>query len=806
MPEAAYKGPDSDLVPDSDMISAFCHWWFEHPNRGVLEIGWLNAERGGLTEFAQFERHDIQTLTATATQANMVPGQSVYIRAATVRAHAFPPYTTDEDFIQAPGIWSDIDKPEDVERAKTVQTFVRPNASVITGTVPGLRVQSWFRTSEPIPSAELTRNLNVRLHSLYGGDEKVVNPSRLMRLPGTIAWPWKDAEHRIPELTRFILPDSSDHPRPSSYPLAALMSQLPDHEQQRPHAAQSPLSGAVGLSKISSYLGIIRSGSNWHEAMIRLIAHWVGRGWSSIEIQAAAVSFTLPGYTGEQTYREVAKAIEGARQKWGVPDQEATVLTEPVKPFGDSIVDPWDTLKPPAFPSHILPSILAEYAEARGKVMGADPCALAWSALSACSAALDGRTRLKMKRHDNWVVPPNLWVALIGRSSSKKTPIISESWRTLEQVQNRVLRVYAEEKSVWDRLSKEEKSNTEAPRKPRRLVSHDATMEGVQDILAAQDRGLGILRDELAGFIGSLDKYSGNGRGGAADRAFFLQSYNGGAHVVDRVGRGTVAINNLLVTICGGIQPDRLAQFGDLADDGMWQRFIPIIVAPGSLGTDDPSAGEDVAERFALRLEGMIDASRGDTASMSEGAHGIRSTLEREVFMLEQAEPLGSKFASFTGKLPGLFGRLCLVLSYLEPSGLGYIISERTAEVARRLLMDCVLPHAAQVYLTMGAAGGSLEVTQAIAGFILAKRHNRVVVSDLTSGVRVCRNQPIAELGQMISPLVAGGWLLPESEMPGNRAWTVNPTVHTLFANRAAQEVSRRNLAQTLLNGEDEGT
>lgn len=802
----AYAGPDSELAPDPVQAKEFLNWWFEKTNHGVLEIGWMDPRGYGICHFQQFERNDLDALIATAVQANLVPGQAMYFRASTVRAHPMRDAasgeridTVDADVMQSPGVWSDMDKEEDVEHAKSVQSFIRPNASVITGTVPSLRVQSWFRASEPIVSGEMTRTLNIRLHKLFGGDGSVINPSRLMRLPGMIAWPIKPG--RVPEIVQFVRPGVGDK-RPSSYPLSTLTSQLPDHEQQATRAA--PAATLAGLSTVSTFLSAIRSGNGWHDAMIRLVAHWVGRGWSSVEIQAAAVSFTLPDYSADQTYREVAKAIEGARQKWGVADQEAAVFTEPAKPFGESIVDPWDTLKPPPFPYHILPSVLAEYAETRGRVMGADPCALAWSALSACSAALDGRTRLKMKRHDTWTVPPSLWVALVGRSSSKKTPIISESWHTLETVQNRALRAYADQKKIWDQLSKEDKNGGEPPPRPRRLVSHDATMESVQELLACQDRGLGILRDELAGFIGSLDKYSGNGRGGAADRAFFLQSYNGGSHVVDRVGRGTVAINNLLVTICGGIQPDRLAQFGDLADDGMWQRFIPIIVAPGTLGTDDPAVGESVSERFALRLESMIDASRGDTASMSEAAHGIRGELERELFALEQSEPLGSKFASFTGKLPGLFGRLCLVLSYLEPQGLGYVISERTATVARRLLMDCVLPHAAQVYLTMGAAGGSLEATQAIAGFILAKRHARIVASDLTSGVRVCRNQPVAEIGQMVSPLVAGGWLLPETEMPGNRAWLVNPTVHILFANRAAQEISKRNIAQTLLIGEGE--
>ena len=114
-------------------------------------------------------------------------------------------------------------------------------------------------------------------------------------------------------------------------------------------------------------------------------------------------------------------------------DQEATVTPDPARPFGDMIVDPWGTLKPPPFPHHILPAVLAEHAEQRGRAMGADPCALAWAALSACSAALDGADAARMK-YDAGVGSPcqPLWVALIGRSSSKKAPIISESWRVLE--------------------------------------------------------------------------------------------------------------------------------------------------------------------------------------------------------------------------------------------------------------------------------------------------------------------------------------------------------------------------------------
>lgn len=355
---AAYQGPDCDLTPDPAAILAFCQWWFEKTNRGVIEIGWLDAQGRGLIHFEQFARDDLNTLAATAIQANMVPGQACYIRAATVMPWGTGPHrTTDMDFEQAPGIWSDIDSPEDFERAKTVQTIVRPNASVITGTVPHPRVQSWFRCSDPITSPDLVRSLNVRLHKLYGGDPAVVNPSRLMRLPGTIAWPWKAG--RLPEVTQFIRPGADD-PRPASYPLSLLTSQLPAGEAEQPHglngsAAAGTFSMGGGLSTVSTLIAAIKAGREWHNHMVQLVAHWVGQGRSTVEIMGHCEGWTMAGYTHDQTRREVAKAIEGARQKWNVPDVDPPLQDgAPAKGLKLMSLAELDALKPPQWLVHTL--------------------------------------------------------------------------------------------------------------------------------------------------------------------------------------------------------------------------------------------------------------------------------------------------------------------------------------------------------------------------------------------------------------------------------------------------------------------
>jgi hypothetical protein len=478
-------------------------------------------------------------------------------------------------------------------------------------------------------------------------------------------------------------------------------------------------------------------------------------------------------------------------------DQPEVIAPDPT-PVGEPlrVFNPWNTLRPVAFPMEALPGALAEFTENRARIIGADPCAIAWSCISACSAAIDGRVRLQMKRHDLWLVPPAIWLALIGLPSTKKSPIIDTAWAPLNKVQGADMRAHQLRMAEWRSTPKKERG--EEPEMGRRLISHDATMEALQDILSKQDRGIAVLRDELAGWIGSLEKYA-PGKGGAADRAFALQSYNGGNHVVDRVMRGMTPINNLLTTVCGGIQPDRLRQFGDLSDDGLLQRFVTIIVAAAGMGEDTESSQP---YGYANIIERLLNVAPNLRIQLSDGAHEVREDVQRRVFSLEQSEVLGARFVGFCGKLVGLWGRLALVLHLISGAD-ARPVSRAVAENAQRLLFRSVLPNAARVYTAMGGAGADMEATQSVAGYILTKRLVRILMSDLTSNVRVCRHKSAEDVRKVISPLVAGGWLLPEKEYEPT-AWTVVSQVHVQFAEQAAKETIRRAAVRAIITGKDD--
>jgi hypothetical protein len=103
--------------------------------------------------------------------------------------------------------------------------------------------------------------------------------------------------------------------------------------------------------------------------------------------------------------------------------------------------------------------------------------------------------------------------------------------------------------------------------------------------------------------------------------------------------------------------------------------------------------------------------------------------------------------------------------------------------------------------MAMGAAGGDIEATQSIAGYILTKGLIRIVMSDLTSNVRVCRHKSAEDIRKLLSPLQAGGWLLPEKEY-NTTAWMVSDGVHSRFAAQRDREAHRRALVRAVIAGE----
>ncbi len=169
-------------------------------HNGLIELCWTDANTGALSRAQLFGTDEIEDLIAKAYEVNSVEGQNVYIGAAlrkpdTQRGQR----CSDMDFFALTAAFADFDDEEAVERFKERGKFALPTIVVTTGKEPHTRFQAWWRLEEPIRDPEAARRQCSGLVAALGSDEKVVNPGRVMRLGGSIAWPKKDG--RVKEVT-----------------------------------------------------------------------------------------------------------------------------------------------------------------------------------------------------------------------------------------------------------------------------------------------------------------------------------------------------------------------------------------------------------------------------------------------------------------------------------------------------------------------------------------------------------------------------------------------------------------------------
>src|SRR5262249_10171266 len=100
------------------------------------------------------------------------------------------------------------------------------------------------------------------------------------------------------------------------------------------------------------------------------------------------------------------------------------------------------------------------------------------------------------------------------------------------------------------------------------LTVNEGTIERLAELLQARPHGIVLGRDELAALFMNMSRYS---RG--QDDEFWLESWNGEPHTVERMGR-MLSVDHLLIGVVGGMQPDKLVASFEGDHDGKYARVL----------------------------------------------------------------------------------------------------------------------------------------------------------------------------------------------------------------------------------------
>ena len=462
-------------------------------------------------------------------------------------------------------------------------------------------------------------------------------------------------------------------------------------------------------------------------------------------------------------------------------------------------VDLWPSAGAPVLPERLLPKRIETFARAAGIVTGADPGGFAMAALAVAAASIDDAIKLLVTPYSDWLEAARIWIALVGEPSTKKTPIINTTCKALREEDYRMHRGYCAQMAFWDALSKQEKKAAPRPVE-KRLIIGDTTSEGAQEVFKSQARGLMGLYDELGGWFGQMERYAAqSGRG--AERGFWLQAYNGGGFRVDRVGRGSLYLPNLSVTLLGGVQPDLIRKVSDVpSDDGLIQRLIPIMLRSGAPAGHDQEAAEAMRD-FDLLVPQLLVLKRPEGANhlkFDDGAQTVQAEIEIEHDRLARGfEGFNKKLSTAFGKQTGLFARFCVIWHCVDHAGqkvLPEIVTEDTARRVARFMREFTRPHLLDFYDGVLKLPAEHERLIAIAGYILAKKLKTVANRQVQAAVRDMRKLTSKDITPILEQLEALGWLARGDPLRDKAPppWTVNPAVHRIFAERGQAESKRR--------------
>ena len=321
----------SMIEPDTDAIKAHLSVLFEpcaeHYPQGLIELRY-GQEKPNQSSYFSSNENGIAEASAFAANRSR-EGCNVYVgvnpRKPTTKGSA-----DDSDVAVAFWHFADLDSVEAVDQAGRRMKALPPTLTVTTGTEPHRRPHLYWQLDEPVGNMPAWTERQRGLAQSFDGDA-VINPSRIMRLAGTVNYP---PRHKIERGYRMELTSLRTQFSDEREPVSPEQISTAYPARASIHTADATLGDgqstlqAMRRTQIGDLIEACLSGDQWHNAMIRLVAHLAAVGRTSAEIMALADHITLPGYNVDQTRREMQTALLGARSKWDIPEPKDDVTAE----------------------------------------------------------------------------------------------------------------------------------------------------------------------------------------------------------------------------------------------------------------------------------------------------------------------------------------------------------------------------------------------------------------------------------------------------------------------------------------------
>jgi hypothetical protein len=330
--------------------------WGELSTPAVFEI--RAFKEGAQPQTAKFAPDWIDDAVEWCESMNGL-GYNIYAVRNPIR-HDVTGSASDADILASFFLWADCD---DQNSAQNVRRFDGPkySAAIVTGKTPETRVHIYWQLEDPITDLSAWRDMQQRIAAHFNSDSTVVNPSRIMRVGGTVSYPAKHKVERgyAKEVTTIRTQYDDDREPVTLDQMGRVFAAAPAPAQNTLRIDTGGFEAPLDRERMAIQA---MQGNDWHNAIIRLVASYVSKGLADPEIHALTQPLTLAGYTAEDTAREVQTAIDGARAKGWTPEPKyaeppAIATTSEAQPAG---LEWFDDIQPVLADSYIIKGVLAQ--------------------------------------------------------------------------------------------------------------------------------------------------------------------------------------------------------------------------------------------------------------------------------------------------------------------------------------------------------------------------------------------------------------------------------------------------------------
>jgi hypothetical protein len=598
-------------------------------------------------------------------------GQNLYFAVATRNGGG-----TKDHIVQIPGLWCDIDfkdVPKDQAAERLRQFPLRPSLVVNSGG----GYHAYWVLKEPLGREDIPRVEAVlrQIQTYLGGDPAATDASRILRLPGTF-------NHKYQPARLVTVHTSND--------FAYLLEDIAEDLPAAPHRSCEPSRVDIERKTSEEIERIMQCSFLQHCDRDRTTLpeiEWYCMVSNLARVQGGPakvheLSRGYPAYDPKETDGKILHAIDDSgphtctyiKRLWDCEkDCGVKAPASLTRKRASGNQEPWPeplelpSILPavPVMPEEFLPETLRAYARDVAERMQVPLEFVAVPLVVALGFSVARKMAILPKRHDNWLVVPNLWGVTVGRPGVLKSPAQEKAIDPVELLEIRARTRFKEErqfreagrevlvlqiKNIKKQITKAIQGDDEATLKelqrtladlnaekervtsevaPNYLVT-DITVEKLQEHMANNPGGLLLVRDELSGLLATFEK---TGREG--DREFYLEAWSGTkSYKVDRIGRGSIYIERNRLSIIGSIQPGKLQRHvqraleGDTGDDGLLQRFQLLVWPEVSPEWRNVDRWENLtAKEGAFQVFRNIDALNPFLLGAEQGKYDIMPSL-----------------------------------------------------------------------------------------------------------------------------------------------------------------------------------